>query len=457
MKVTINLVSVILFVAAFCACSGGSNDDTTTVTFEGFDSAVLHKINPLNFQSISLIDDSLKSVHDVEIEQPTMAYIKIEESPIPVYLSPGFKLTIRRNGHQLGFEGDGADINQQLFQYHQLIKSYEQKKSFFELSYPDFLVRIDSLTRDFDQLQSKTESGQPKALMHDFFEALLAWQKMNYALVYYNPYDANADFPPEIQAAVEAVPSLNYLLDLGYHDYIIALHLYQDAFCGVQVWDEAYNENDSLQKLFHTKVFESLPNIIKEPNLVSFFQAHATYRELESRGAGPNFARLMAEFEALYPNSAYAQTIIELREELNALAENIFPDLPFRDLDGNDVRMKSLKGQLIYLDIWATWCQPCIAEFPSSEALRDSLAEQDITFVYLSVDKDTSKWRSFLEQHQELAGVHWNEIESGSVFKELKLDGIPRYMLIDRNGKIINAHASRPSADHIMQEIKSHL
>jgi thiol-disulfide isomerase/thioredoxin len=190
---------------------------------------------------------------------------------------------------------------------------------------------------------------------------------------------------------------------------------------------------------------------------VSFFQAHATYRELESRGAGPNFARLMAEFEALYPNSAYAQTIIELREELNALAENIFPDLPFRDLDGNDVRMKSLKGQLIYLDIWATWCQPCIAEFPSSEALRDSLAEQDITFVYLSVDKDTSKWRSFLEQHQELAGVHWNEIESGSVFKELKLDGIPRYMLIDRNGKIINAHASRPSADHIMQEIKSHL
>ena len=106
------------------------------------------------------------------------------------------------------------------------------------------------------------------------------------------------------------------------------------------------------------------------------------------------------------------------------------------------------KGKVLYIDFWASWCGPCRGEMPASHKLSEELKEQPIVFVYLSTDASYSDWakavgeEGFVGNDNSLLIVNTNvSIE----FKSWKVDGIPRYMIYDKTGKLVNADAPRPS------------
>ena len=73
-------------------------------------------------------------------------------------------------------------------------------------------------------------------------------------------------------------------------------------------------------------------------------------------------------------------------------------NVPLMSLNGERVFLSDFKGEVIFMNLWATWCPPCIAEMPNIQALYDSIENDDINFVMLSLDEDPEKARAFIQK-----------------------------------------------------------
>jgi len=113
------------------------------------------------------------------------------------------------------------------------------------------------------------------------------------------------------------------------------------------------------------------------------------------------------------------------------------------------------KGKVVYLDIWATWCGPCLREMPPSQSLKKEMEGQEIVFLYLSVDDNKHRWENTVEAKQ-IFGNHY--LASDAIVQELKenygLSSIPRYMIFDKSGNVLNANAPRPSDAIVVSYLK---
>lgn len=132
------------------------------------------------------------------------------------------------------------------------------------------------------------------------------------------------------------------------------------------------------------------------------------------------------------------------------VAAATFPEnVVLKDLNGNTVDFASFRGKYVYVDIWASWCQPCREEIPHLQALEKSLGRKDVTFVSISVDQNTAAWQKAAKE-LNLEGNQLNDSQ-GTVCRALNVRYIPRFMLVDPEGNIINDDAPRPSS---VEEVK---
>ena len=127
-------------------------------------------------------------------------------------------------------------------------------------------------------------------------------------------------------------------------------------------------------------------------------------------------------------------------------------DFTFPDVDGNQVSLSDFKGKVVYIDVWATWCGPCIAEKPALRNLKTEFNDRDIVFMSVSIDsqRDKEKWREFLVA-QNLSGVQLfagDDAERG-IMQPYGIRGIPHFILVGKDGKIILSNAPRPSSPQI--------
>lgn len=131
------------------------------------------------------------------------------------------------------------------------------------------------------------------------------------------------------------------------------------------------------------------------------------------------------------------------------------------DMDGNPVKLSDFKGKVVYIDFWASWCGPCRGQMPYSKELHDRLVTRlgekkakDIVFLYVSIDKTEEPWKQGvaalkLEGTQAFSSGAWPD-GAGTVFG---IPSIPRYMIMDKTGEIVNNNARRPSDPAIEEEL----
>jgi len=109
--------------------------------------------------------------------------------------------------------------------------------------------------------------------------------------------------------------------------------------------------------------------------------------------------------------------------------------------------MSDFKGKVVVMDIWAMWCGPCLAEKPLFQKVEEAFKDRDdIVFIGVSHDGLDRKdvWKNFVEKKG------WKNIEllanyDESIGKYYKVEGIPRFMIFDKEGKIVTVDAPRPS------------
>jgi len=113
------------------------------------------------------------------------------------------------------------------------------------------------------------------------------------------------------------------------------------------------------------------------------------------------------------------------------------------------------KGKVIYLDFWASWCRPCKNEMPHSLKMQQHFKGQDVVFLYISSDRDANAWKNSVKA-LKITGE--NYLVSGKVWNEyntlFNVQYIPRYVLIDKEGNVVNENAKRPSSPESIKDIE---
>ena len=129
------------------------------------------------------------------------------------------------------------------------------------------------------------------------------------------------------------------------------------------------------------------------------------------------------------------------------------PDFEAVDLDGKVWTLADFQGKYLYIDMWATWCAPCRKELPYLKSLAEQFADAEITFLGLSTDEDQEKWTNMVSQG-DMPGTQLYLGSRSQFQKAYKIDAIPRFILIGKDGKIISNDMLRPSSGDIVSYLE---
>jgi alkyl hydroperoxide reductase/ thiol specific antioxidant/ mal allergen len=122
----------------------------------------------------------------------------------------------------------------------------------------------------------------------------------------------------------------------------------------------------------------------------------------------------------------------------------------YENFNGGTTSLDDFKGKVTYIDIWATWCLPCRGEIPALKELEKKFHGKDVAFVSISIDQNKDEWKEFVKS-EDLKGVQLfaeNAFDSQFI-QDYGIRQIPTFIIVDKEGKIVNADAPRPSSDEI--------
>ncbi|WP_316841270.1 TlpA disulfide reductase family protein [Pedobacter gandavensis] len=132
----------------------------------------------------------------------------------------------------------------------------------------------------------------------------------------------------------------------------------------------------------------------------------------------------------------------------NALPGSDFSAHTFQKPDGTAAKISDYKGKYIFIDIWSTWCHPCVAEMPFLSKIEHEMAGKDVVFISLNGDKLEDYWQKFMKKRGLKGEQLWmpGGLGAAPFFNQIGKTGIPRFLVLDREGKMLNAKCClRPS------------
>ncbi len=163
-----------------------------------------------------------------------------------------------------------------------------------------------------------------------------------------------------------------------------------------------------------------------------FAQYEAIVNQLDASFSGsPNVEGIKLQFQ---------QNKLQ-KEALNFLAPGkVAPNFTQNDVNGNPIELASLKGKVVLLDFWASWCGPCRKENPNVVKLYAKYKDAGFTVLSVSLDKDKAAWLAAIDKDKLVWPYHVSDLKywSNEVAKQYQVSSIPFTALLDREGKIIN-------------------
>lgn len=120
------------------------------------------------------------------------------------------------------------------------------------------------------------------------------------------------------------------------------------------------------------------------------------------------------------------------------------PDFTFKT-DKGPLALESLRGKVVYLDYWASWCAPCRQSFPWMNEMQARYGDKGFVIVAVSIDTDPADAARFLAQHRARFIIAYDT--QNVTAQAMRLKGMPTSFLIDRNGEIVSRHLGFSEAD----------
>ncbi len=197
---------------------------------------------------------------------------------------------------------------------------------------------------------------------------------------------------------------------------------------------------------FVEKVYFKINDKMNLDWVKDYLKARVIFEQVDKNGLG-NMMAAVEDYRQTDAKKEYIAAVEKAWNKWESLKPGAMaPDIVGKDVDGNEIKLSDFKGKLVYIDVWATWCGPCRKEIPFLKKAEEQLHGKDVVFLSVSTDDDKNRWKSFVEK-EGLTGVQIN-VPGGwgsEICKTYNIGSIPRFMMIDKEGRIIETQSMRPS------------
>lgn len=449
-------------------------------------------INERNISSQFIDKDG---VFRFEIEQmyPTEIMIKFKEM-FAVYSNPGDSVYITIDARMLsdtsktwGFENEYIQIacpNQrfqdeyqdftqafygEIYTYNSVLAQREAQKNLNHTEYIDYVKEQSG--KHYAFLDEYIKLNQPRGEFQEWADNWLYISEQRELLRYawlhpmYNELDRTTfQLPEEYYVFLEDKRHNDEKL-LNSHQYFEFLHeLYMHLsrefpHCEYKAqYDSLHNAGDEAEanRLYLRYIIDSTDGFEQEYFVSRFFSRLIYWKVPEVYDAlyDPSLVGRDDFNQVLTKEYADLQLLIEkpiFAKDLNLHQSDIsMEDLVFNTLP------EKFPDKVIYVDFWAPWCGPCMAEMPHSKELQEKMKGKQIVFVFLASKCTEKSWKATISQKQ-LSGEHFllADKEYAILADKFDIAGIPRYMIIDKKGMVVNDNAPRPSDESLVELLKT--
>ncbi len=391
---------------------------------------------------------------NLELNKPTFLTFKHGSERSEIYLEPGDDITLTLNPEQfdetLKLAGKGAEESNYLLAKYLLNEKYSEKiKENFSLEVPVFEAKMEEIKTahvdHFAQYQ-KDHSGMNKDFI-DNENGSIVYEWANNKLNYKGYYEY---FTKKDAADVDL--SFMDKIDLNNETHFESNGLYKQMISTYlnTLGGDAGKGTESLKAIFDVADSKISSNVVKGGLLFNILTDHLNWQDATGVDV------YVEKFNKMSTNEKDKEKLAATYTTASSLMKGKpAPTFNYKNTSGEEVPLESLKGKSVYVDVWATWCGPCKREIPSLKELEKTYhGNDDIVFMSVSIDKmkDKEKWLNMVEE-KELSGVQLmadNDWKS-SICEDYAIRGIPRFILIDKDGNILDKNAPRPSSSEIKE------
>ncbi len=366
------------------------------------------------------------------VDEPQYGIVKYKWKTKAIYLEPGKGLDViwdmRPSGLEIEFAGDGADKNN-------FINGKETRVPVmgdFGLKEDEFLEKIDQYIADNNKvLESKGfdkvfQEKEKTRLLYDVCGIL--WQ-----------YAQNRDCSEEYIAKMKSL--------MVEEDWLLQLDSYTNFMEGAV----AYFAGKALENQENASVKEKTLNVlnyvlsnIKSQAVKEYLVASFSISYIDSEGVD-DAEEVKAIFNKEVTNPVMQAAFNSLYAQGSSVAKGSKAHgFKYLDINGKEVSLDDFKGRYVYIDIWATWCAPCREEYPHLQMLEKAFQGTNISFVSISTDQDEAKWKQTVKD-EKMGGIQLHTGGDEDFLNAFRVKGIPRFILINPEGRIENANMTRPS------------
>ena len=408
--------------------------------------------NTISSQKFTLsADGSFKAV--LQLQMPGKFYFTLNGAHFPIFIENGNAISFDADEKNLvqsvKYKGDNASANQYL-----LVKWNLQRKLYKsdlnKISEKEFLETLEKIRKTHDSLFKRfpiQNSRFTELEKRDwtYFDALkiIEYRKYHAQEANLENYVLPADFPKtdfssmKMDSNEDAAFSGDYFFLTSHYLYSLP-NLEED------------------EKTAHKLPFAKIRKTFKSPVIRDAI--YVTYM-FQLAVDNPASEAIYRELMASATDEIFRKDVSEKYEKLAGLLPGkAAPEFNFDNFAGGKTALQSLKGKYVYIDFWATWCKPCKEEIPALKSIEAKYSGRKVEFVSISldVDKDREKWQNLVRK-ENLQGL---QLIDGSGFDSpvaasYLITSIPRFVLIDPDGKIVNAAAPRPSDPELAKLLDS--
>ena len=368
------------------------------------------------------------------------------KNPVFMHLEPGYNLNVSYDAtdfdNTLSITGKGSEINNYMFSKRKNDRElFGNSKETYSLDEQEYKEKISKI-KDTQLALLESFEGIPE----DYLEK--EKRNLNYSYLYkLNVYKAAHRY---FTKQMDFEPSEDFLNDLEGIDYSNSADF------------EFSNDYKNLVTSHYRNLASTLATEDSIDNDIAFIKTASTIEEdaikngllFDFANRGITYTKDLDEFyKSFMASSTHQENNDIITEKYNSLqALNAGKPSPqfvnYENYKGGNTSLTDLKGKYVYIYVWATWCAPCLGEIPSLKKVEKQFHDNNIEFVSISIDKlpDHGKWKTMIEE-KELGGIQLfadNDWKSEFV-TDYQIEGIPRFILIDPDGNIVDANAPRPS------------
>ncbi len=387
----------------------------------------------------------------------TQATIQHKNKLAEVIFYAGDNLTLTVNAAHfdstIHYEGNGAAVENFIAKHtvgHGRINQYAIKvKTHINKEPADFIKNIEQELKVENEFLEKNKAGLPQSFISywsSFFK-------------YYN-YFFIEQYPQthamiKVRRYTDTIPAENFSvvshLPYAFNDSLLSVSTYLLYLTGVfeiklkaagySFWPADTVNNRKFQDSVLRLVNKKMPSKSAEYYCAQNLYGRARNQPLERT------KYMYTDFRKRWPQSEYMPLVAKQVTTAERLAPGQpAPDFDIITADGKNMKLSDLKGKVVFISFWASWCKPCVGEIIKEAKFNDLLKNKPVEFVHVSIDNDTTADNKLIAKHQ-MTGI-FTHAEGEWYAKEVQLYGVqslPTYFLIDEDGKFAMQNPPSPT------------